>query len=58
MNEAFSNAQGDHRNSVGVVDVPTGVSVLVVEFDVFNAIGLEAGNWISMEIEGIQLPGA
>jgi hypothetical protein len=53
MNKAFSNAQGDHGNTVGGVDAPTGVFVLVVELDVFDAIGLEAGNWISFEIEGI-----
>ena len=31
VNEAFSNAQGDHRSIVGVVDVSTSVFVLVDE---------------------------
>ena len=42
VNKSFSNAQGDHGNTVGVIDVPTGVFVFVVKYDVFNAIGLEA----------------
>ena len=55
VNEAFSYAQGNHRHTVGVVDVPTGVFILVVELDVFDAISLEAGNRIGIEIERIHL---
>jgi hypothetical protein len=32
--QGFGYAQGDHGNTVGVVDVPAGIFVLIVERDV------------------------
>jgi hypothetical protein len=50
QDQGFGYAQGDHGNTVGVVDVPTGIFVLIVERDVFDAIGPKAGNGILEEL--------
>ena len=44
MNQSFGDAQGNHRNSLVIVDIPTAVFVLVIEHDVFDSICLEACN--------------
>ncbi len=50
MDQAFGYAQGDPGNTAGVVDVPKGYfGVLIVERNVFDAIGLKAGNGILEE---------
>ena len=44
-------AESDHGNSVGIVDVPTGVGVFAIELDSDDTIGFEATDWPGFEIE-------
>ena len=44
MDQAFGCAQGDHGNTVGVVDVPTGIFILMVEREVFAKASQEIQN--------------
>jgi len=50
QDQGFGYVQGDHGHTVGVVDVPTDIFVLIVERDGFDVIGLKAGNDILEEL--------